>query len=126
MKSNFWFFIGLLIVWGLLITIPYVIAFKVSTEVNVFLGFILHITDYALTILISMGLIKIVLNFCDGEKGKLSDLFSQYRLFFNYLFTFILFRLIVLSPLLLLTIFSGDILWILQAMGVNVGLIGFY
>ena len=126
MKSNFWFFIGLLIVWGLLITISYVIAFKVSTEVNVFLGFILHITDYALTILISMGLIKIVLNFCDGEKGKLSDLFSQYRLFFNYLFTFILFRLIVLSPLLLLTIFSGDILWILQAMGVNVGLIGFY
>jgi len=103
MKSNLGFFIGFLIVLGLLYTIPYVVAMMVM-EVNPPLGIILHIADKALTLLISIGLVKTTLRFCDNEKGRFSDLFSQYRLFFKYLFAYILYCLIVLVGLLLLIV----------------------
>ena len=108
MKSNLGFFIGLLIVWGLLITVPAIIA-GMAMEANVFLGVILHIADFALTIVISMGLVKIALRFCDNEKGRFSDLFSQYRLFFNYLLALILYMLIVSGGFVLLII--PGIIW---------------
>ena len=108
MKSNLGFFIGLLIVFGVLYTVPYTIA-VMALEVNVFLGVIFHIADIALTIVISMGLVKIALRFCDNEKGEFADLFSQYRLFFNYLFAFILYGLIVLGGYVLLII--PGIIW---------------
>lgn len=108
MKSNLGFFIGLLLVWGLLITVPAIIA-GMAMEVNVFLGVILHIADFALTIVISMGLVKITLRFCDQEKGRFSDLFSQYRLFFNYLLALILYMLIVWGGFVLLII--PGIIW---------------
>ena len=108
MKNNLGFFIGLLIVYGLLLTVPSIIA-GTALEANVFLGVILYIADYALTIVISMGLVKIALRFCDNEKGKIGDLFSQYRLFFNYLLAFILYLLIVLGGYVLLII--PGIIW---------------
>jgi hypothetical protein len=49
MKSNLGFFIGLLIVAGLLYTVPFVIA-EMVLEINVFLGVILYIADGVLTI----------------------------------------------------------------------------
>jgi len=107
-KSNLGFFIGLLIVFWLLLIVPFIIASEVS-EINIFLGFILQIADYVLTMLISMGLVKIVLSFCDNEKGKLSDLFSQYRLFFKYLATSILYFLIVFGGIILFII--PGIIW---------------
>jgi uncharacterized membrane protein len=103
MKGNLWFFIGLLLVWGLLYIVPYIIAERVM-KVNVFLGVIFHIADIVLTIIISMGLVKIALRFCDNEKGRFSDLFSQYRLFFKYLFASIFCGLIVFGGTLLLIV----------------------
>jgi len=108
MKSNLGFFIGLLIVWGLLYTVPFYIAWRVI-EANVPLGIILLIADFALTIVISMGLVKISLRFCDKEKGRFSDLFSQYRLFFKYLLASILYGLIVVGGTLLLIV--PGIIW---------------
>jgi len=108
MKSNLAFFIGLLIVGGLLLYVPYIIARRVM-EANVFLGVVFYIAYYALTIVISMGLVKTALRFCDKEKGRFSDLFSQYRLFFNYLFSLILYGLIVFGGTLLLIV--PGIIW---------------
>ena len=108
MKSNLGFFIGLLIVCGLLFTVPAIIA-GTALETNVFLGVILYIADIALTIVISMGLVKIALRFCDNEKGRFKDLFSQYRLFFKYLLASILYSLIVLGGYVLLII--PGIIW---------------
>jgi uncharacterized membrane protein len=103
LKSNLGFFIGLLIVYGLLYAVPFIIAGK-AWEANIFLGVILYIADFALTIIISMGLVKIALRFCDNEKGSFGDLFSQYRLFFKYLFATILYALIVFGGTLLLIV----------------------
>ena len=108
MKSNLGFFIGLLIAWGLLYTVPAIIAGMVM-EANVFLGVILHIADLALTLVISMGLVKVALRFCDQEKGRFSDLLSQRRLFFKYLFALILYGLIVFGGTLLLIV--PGIIW---------------
>ena len=91
--------------------IPTIIA-ALALEVNVFLGVILYIADYALTIVILMGLVKIALRFCDNEKGKFSDLFSQYRLFFKYLFACILYILIVYGGVILLII--PEIIWAIK------------
>jgi len=108
MKNNLWFFVSLLIVFALLNIIPYIITMMVW-EVNIFLEIILYIIDFVLTIVTIMGLIKIILMFCDNQKGRIVDLFSQYRLFFNYLFGFILYMLIVFGGLILLII--PGIIW---------------
>jgi uncharacterized membrane protein len=51
-----------------------------------------------------MGLIKIVLKFCDNEKAELPDLFSCSHLFFKYLFGSIIYGLIVSAEMILLII----------------------
>ncbi len=107
-KNNLDFFVKLLIAFGLLFIIPAVIAGAVL-PINTFLGIILYIADYSLTILIFMGLVKIALRFCDNEKGQLKDLFSQYRLFFKYLLASILYSLIVVAGVILLII--PGIIW---------------
>jgi len=110
-KSNFGFFVGFLIVFGLLLIVPYIIALRVS-EINIFLGLILQIADFALTILVSVGFLKVTLRFCDQEKGRLSDLFSQYRLFFKYFLAYILYGLIVLGGIILFII--PGIIWAIK------------
>lgn len=108
MKSNLGFFIGLLIVYSLLIAVPFFIV-EIIAEASAFLGVIFQIADIFLTIVISIGLVKIALRFCDNEKGSLSDLFSQYRLSFHYLLASILYALIVFGGLFLLII--PGIIW---------------
>ncbi len=103
MNHNLGFFIGFLIAWGLLYIIPAVIA-EITGKENVFLGAILRLADFTLTIIILMGLVKTALRFCDNEKGRFSDLFSQYGLFFRYLFARILYGLIVFGGTLLLIV----------------------
>ena len=56
-----------------------------------------------------MGLIKIALKFCDGQKGKFDDLFAHFHLFFKYLAGSILYSLITLAGTILLII--PGIIW---------------
>ncbi len=107
-KNNLGFFIGFLIVWGLLYIVPYIIAMRMM-EVNTFLGIVFWVANFVLPIVIWLGFVKIALRFCDGEKGRFSDLFSQYRLFFKYLFASILFGLIVIGGMLLFIV--PGIIW---------------
>lgn len=111
MKSNLGFFIGLLIFVFLFTSLSSIIAAK-ATEANIFLGIIFHIADFSLSIIISIGLVKIALRFCDNEKGRFADLFSQYPLFPKYLVGSILYGLIVFAGTILLII--PGIIWGIQ------------
>jgi uncharacterized membrane protein len=68
------------------------------------ISFLLTIIGVALSIIFSLGLVKISLKICDREEPKISDLFSQYPLFFRYLFASILKNLITLFGFILLII----------------------
>ena len=111
MKSNLGFFIGLLILVFLFSSLFSIIAAK-ATEANIFLGIIFYIADFSLSIIISIGLVKIALRFCDNEKGRFADLFSQYPLFPQYLVGSILYGLIVFAGTILLII--PGIIWGIQ------------
>ena len=111
MKSNLGFFIGLLIFVFLFTSLFSFIAAK-ATEANIFLGLIFYIADFSLSIIISIGLVKIALRFCDNEKGRFADLFSQYHLFPQYLVGSILYGLIVFAGTILLII--PGIIWGIQ------------
>ena len=111
MKSNLGFFIGLLIFVFLFTSLSSIIAAK-ATEANIFLGIIFYIADFSLSIIISIGLVKIALRFCDNEKGRFADIFSQYPLFPQYLVGSILYGLIVFAGTILLII--PGIIWGIQ------------
>jgi len=126
MKENFWFFVLLLILAGIIEFGPNIIQELLKIEINLiqellkkltsagiiqadldFIGellkgmipslvLIINLISFVLSVIVRLGLIKISLNFCDNLKSKISDLFSQYRLFFRYLFASILYGLICL------------------------------
>lgn len=110
-KSNIGFFIGLLIVVGLIEYVPDTIATIIEADAPV-LSISIQIASFVLSVIIGMGLIKICLRFCDGEKGEFSDLFSCYPLFFKYLVGSILYGLIVAVGLILLII--PGIIWAIK------------
>ena len=108
MRENLRFFIGLLLVAWLVELIPLAIA-RLVTEKTDLLAAILYILSCILSIIVGMGLIEISLRFCDNERASIRDLFSPYPLFPRYLFSSILYELIVLGGLILL-IFPG-VIW---------------
>jgi len=110
-KSNIGFFIGIVIVAGLIQYVPDIIAAIIEADAPV-LSIIVRIASFVLSLIIGMGLIKIFLRFCDGEKGEFSDLFSCYPLFFKYLIGSILYGLIVTVGLILLII--PGIIWAIK------------
>ncbi len=111
MKSNLGFFIGLLIVVGLIYFILGFIAGELR-EVDPFLSFIVRIISWVLQIIIGMGLIRIALRFSDDEKAEFADLFSCFHLFFKYLSGSILYGLIVSGGMILLII--PGIIWAIK------------
>lgn len=102
-KINLGFFVGFLIVWAFLYIVPAFIA-EIVLEDNILLGVITYIADYILTTIITIGLVKTSLRLCDNEKGKFSDLISQYRFFFRYLFSIILYSLAIIAGFVLFII----------------------
>ena len=107
-KNNLVFFIGLLIVVGLITTVPPIICEAIK-EKSLALSAIVYIAGQVLGLIIGMGLIRITLKFCDNKKGEFGDLFSCFPLFFKYLFGSILYTLIVLGGIILLII--PGIIW---------------
>jgi uncharacterized membrane protein len=81
---------------------------------SVLSGIVLTLILLALSLLLQMGIIKTYLMLSDSQKPTLGDLFSQKHLFFKYLFTIILYRIIVLVGLLLLVV--PGIIWSLKFM----------
>jgi len=110
MKSNFWFFVGLLlIIWS--ISLIYSLVNNQIKEQSV-LSIIVGLAFFVLNIIVTMGAIKIALKFHDGQKGKIADLFSCFYLFFKYVLGSVIYGLIVLAGLILLII--PGIIWAIK------------
>ncbi len=108
MKKNFWFFAGVLIVTGLITWISSIISELIKKEFAI-LSIIIGIAGWVLMIVVQLGLIKIALNLHDNKERKFSDLFSCFHLFFKYIFSSILYGLIVLGGFILLIV--PGIIW---------------
>lgn len=103
MKSNLWFFIGVLMVI-FLISVGTDVMESLMKEKLKGLIFTVGVIFWILQVIIGMGLVKIALKFCSNEKPNFSTLFSCIPLFFKYLFGTLLYALIVLGGLILLLI----------------------
>jgi uncharacterized membrane protein len=108
MKNNLGFFIGLLIVAGLITIIPTFLQLATQGDAPG-LSFIFAIISGVLQLIIEMGMIKIALKFADNTKAEFGDLFSCLPLFFKYLASSVLYGLITLGGLILLII--PGIIW---------------
>jgi uncharacterized membrane protein len=110
-KNNFGFFIGLTIIYGLIIFVPSGIAEslkKTSTALYILTAIIASVINT----IVHMGLVKILLNFHDGKNAKISDLFSCASLFLKYATGSILYALIAVGGMLLLIV--PGIIWMVQ------------
>jgi hypothetical protein len=102
-KKKIKFFVPLLIlVFGTSFLFDYFSDY--AKKESFLISFLLTIIGVAFSIIFSLGLIKISLEICDGGEPKIFDLFSQYRLFFRYLFASILKSIITLFGFILLII----------------------
>jgi len=106
-KSNLGIIIGFFITISVIFRILSIIS-NIAPE-NIFLGVILSIITAVLLITVMMGMIKTALRLYDQEKARFSDFFSQYHLFFSYLFATFLWGLITWAGLILLII--PGIIW---------------
>lgn len=110
-KSNLGFFLMVLVIVGLVNAVPEILRRTATKDAPLQAAFV----ALAFTVIqqvMSMGLIKISLRFCDNEKPELGDLFSQFPLFFRYLGASILYVLIVLGGFILLIV--PGIIWAIQ------------
>ncbi len=115
-KTNFWFFAKILLI-AFLISFVNNIANEDLTKKEIeilppLVDFILILIFGILQIIISMGLIKISLRFCDNKKATFSELFSCSHLFFKYLVGSIFYILIILGGMILLII--PGIIWAIK------------
>jgi len=98
MKANFWFFVGLGIVL-LLISLSGQILGQVMgnypERFPPFLSLALLLMTFVIEIILGIGLIKIVLGFCDSLKPRFSTLFNGWDCFWRYLGAGLLYCLIV-------------------------------
>ena len=112
-RRNLWFFIGLLIVVGLINSFPDIIngITQISKTLPV-LNLILVAVFTIVNFIVQLGMIKILLKFCDNQPGRFSDLFSCAHLFFKMVGASIVYALIVLVGFILLIV--PGIIWSIQ------------
>ncbi len=105
MSGNLGFFIGLLITAGLIYIIPEILADALERAGLEVLHLSVRLIDFVLATIVGLGLYyKIPLNFCDGIRGRIADLFLQYRFFFRYIFATILYGLMCAGGVILLVV----------------------
>lgn len=114
--KNLWFLIGLLLIaWfspALLSLVMNLLKSSLGGDQSLaFLpvSIIFALLSGVLRIIVDIGLIQITLKFVDGQKAQVSDLFSGYPLFWNYLAGSTLYGLIVIGGFILLII--PGIIW---------------
>ena len=104
MKTNFWFFVGIIIVAGLIVGIPSNIADRLNDPDLCLLGFIFNIIAGVARAIISIGLIKIALIFLNKEKPEFKELFNFKGSFWRFIGGSILYGLIVVAGFILLIV----------------------
>lgn len=111
MKKNLGFFIGLLVLACGVSAGPSVVGGLLTKEGRL-LGFLFQVAGWALSLIVSLGLIGIALRLCDTGERQYADLFSRYRLVFRYLLASVLYVLIVLGGTILLVV--PGIIWAIK------------
>ena len=88
MKSNFWFFLGVIVV-TILISSPGRILVEVMKRypgaIAPFWFFAVLGVSFIIQIILVIGLIKIALSFCDSQKPVFSTLFNGFDCFWRYI-----------------------------------------
>ncbi len=102
-RDNFRFLILIFLIFLLFAFVPDIIGSK-TIEASTSLGVLFYSLGYFLTIVMTIGIMKISLKFYDSEKPEISDLFSHYKLFINYFLASFLYALIVFAGLILLIV----------------------
>ena len=111
MKANFWFFVGVLIIAGLIAGIPNAIANRLQQESSG-LALLFNIIAGIAKIIVSIGLITIALKFLDKKKAELNHLFSFKSYFWQFLLGSVLYGLIVVGGFILLIV--PGIIWAIK------------
>ena len=109
--ANLGFFIGFLVVSGIIQYVPSVLAQSVQKNSTI-LAFLLKLVAWFIQMIVSMGFIRIALKFHDGNQGEWSDLYSCYPLFLNYVASSLLYGVIVFVGILLLVV--PGIIWAIK------------
>ncbi len=118
MKNNFWFFVGVGITL-FLISLPSQVLGNVMEnypgKIPPLLAILLLPVTFIVEIIVGIGLIKITLSFCDGQRPKFTTLFNVWGCFWKYIGAGILYSLIIGSifvacvlPLVLLSGAMGN------------------
>jgi len=98
MKSNFWFFAGVIIVASSMSFLGQ-IAGQIITHyqkvIAPFYFFAAAGVSFIIQIIVGIGLIKIALRFCDSQKPGFSTLFNGFDCFWQYIGTVLLYNLII-------------------------------
>ena len=95
LKKNFGFFLGMLAIIVAVNLLVGLVMSLFSEEAPKVLVIAVSAISWILDLLISMGVIKITLKFCDQEQATYRDLFSAYRLLLNYLVGSIVYGIMV-------------------------------
>jgi len=95
LKKNFRFFLGMLAIVLVVNVLVGLVISSFSEEAPKVLVMVVSVISWVLDLLISIGVIKITLKFCDQEPTTYRDLFSAYRLLLNYLVGSIVYGIIV-------------------------------
>jgi uncharacterized membrane protein len=107
-KKNFWFLAGILVFTWAISLLPEIFKRADNDPIE----FLAGIAVWVLLVIIEIGVIKIFLKMIDGREFSFKDLFNYTNLFFNYLFTYILYSLIILGGLILLIV--PGIIWAIK------------
>ncbi len=107
-KENFWFLAAIVLISFIVPGVPRYIADNAAKDI-VPLRAMLHVINIILGSIITMGLIKIALKFCDGKKGEFNDIFSCVSLLLKYLVSSFLMTIIVIGGMILLVV--PGIIW---------------
>jgi uncharacterized membrane protein len=95
LKKNFGFFLGMLAIVVAVNLLVGLVMSLFSEEAPKVLVIAVSAISWILDLLISMGVIRITLKFCDQEQATYRDLFSAYRLLLNYLVGSIVYGIMV-------------------------------
>jgi len=114
MKPNLWFFVGLGLLWLIITILPDMVRaisrhLHLPMAPHIVLDILLIVLGFVIGIVLSIGMIKIALSFCDERKPPIGMLFDAWDCFWRYVGAAILYGLIVLGGFILLII--PGIIW---------------
>ena len=117
MKANFWFFVGLGVLFMIITYLPTIARFILKEmdwpkASRITAEFSLIIIGWVINVTLAIGLIKIAISFCDEQKPPISTLFDARGCFWRYAAAGILYGLIILAGFILLIV--PGIIWAIK------------